>query len=89
MKKTFKDQGYVVQTIVNRMDFVQDHDGVTLDLAVAHAGIAVFQSNMKINSFSWAKIRKLCFKRRKFLIKLHPEGTVRIGLIIIIYNYEA
>lgn len=61
-------------------DIVQDHDGVSLELAVAHAGIAVFQGNMKINSFSWAKIRKLCFKRRKFLIKLHPEGTVRTGL---------
>jgi len=56
---------------------LQDHEGVPLDLAVAHSGIFVCQGSMKkINSFSWAKIRKLCFKRRKFLIKLHPEDTV-------------
>ncbi|VDD82099.1 unnamed protein product [Mesocestoides corti] len=28
----------------------------------------------KVNTFSWARIRKLSFKRKKFLIKLHPEG---------------
>jgi len=59
------------------MMMLQDHEGVPLDLAVAHSGIFVCQGSMKkINSFSWAKIRKLCFKRRKFLIKLHPEDTV-------------
>ncbi|KAK2148799.1 hypothetical protein LSH36_482g02055 [Paralvinella palmiformis] len=43
-------------------------------LAVAHMGVLVFQNYTKINTFSWAKIRKLSFKRKKFLIKLHPEG---------------
>ena len=47
-----------------------------LALSVAHLGILVFQNGAKINTFSWAKIRKLSFKRRKFLIKLHPEGYV-------------
>jgi len=55
----------------------QDHDGVMLQLAVTHLGILVFQNLVRINTFSWAKIRKLSFKRRKFLIKLHPEGYVR------------
>ena len=54
----------------------QDHEGVPLKLSVAHLGILVFQNSAKINTFSWAKIRKLSFKRRKFLIKLHPEGYV-------------
>merc|ERR1719361_3202063 len=57
-----------------KMHNVKDHEGVTLGLAVAHLGILVFQSSTKINTFSWAKVRKLSFKRKKFLIKLHPEG---------------
>ena len=59
-----------------RVLLLQDHEGVTLGLAVAHLGILVFQTFTKINTFSWAKIRKLSFKRKKFLIKLHPEGYV-------------
>ena len=56
----------------------QDHEGVPLNLAVAHMGVLVFQNFTKINTFSWAKIRKLSFKRKKYLIKLHPEGYVSI-----------
>lgn len=56
----------------------QDHEGVHLSLAVAHMGIVVFQNFTRINTFSWAKIRKLSFKRKKFLIKLHPENYVSI-----------
>ncbi|XP_066157421.1 uncharacterized protein Cdep isoform X1 [Euwallacea fornicatus] len=52
----------------------KDHENVALNLAVAHMGILVFQNYTKINTFSWAKIRKISFKRKKFLIKLHPEG---------------
>jgi hypothetical protein len=37
-------------------------------------GILVFQNYTKINTFSWAKIRKLSFRRKKFLVKLHPEN---------------
>lgn len=36
------------------------------------------QGNTKINTFNWSKIRKLSFKRKRFLIKLHPEVHVRI-----------
>lgn len=57
---------------------MQDHEGVPLNLAVAHMGIIVFQNYTKINTFSWAKIRKISFKRKRFLIKLHPEGYVSI-----------
>uniref|UniRef100_A0A673IUG9 FERM, RhoGEF and pleckstrin domain-containing protein 2-like n=1 Tax=Sinocyclocheilus rhinocerous TaxID=307959 RepID=A0A673IUG9_9TELE len=32
-----------------------------------------FQGHTKINTFNWSKIRKLSFKRKQFLIKLHPE----------------
>uniref|UniRef100_U5EY02 FERM, ARHGEF and pleckstrin domain-containing protein 1 n=1 Tax=Corethrella appendiculata TaxID=1370023 RepID=U5EY02_9DIPT len=57
-----------------KMHPAKDHEGVPLNLAVAHMGIAVFQGITRINTFSWAKIRKLSFKRKRFLIKLHPEG---------------
>ncbi|XP_076363277.1 FERM, ARHGEF and pleckstrin domain-containing protein 2-like [Tachypleus tridentatus] len=57
-----------------KMNPAKDQEGVPLNLAVAHMGIVVFQNITKINTFSWAKIRKLSFRRKKFLIKLHPEG---------------
>ncbi|XP_041352937.1 FERM, ARHGEF and pleckstrin domain-containing protein 2-like isoform X4 [Gigantopelta aegis] len=62
-----------------RMNQAKDHEGVPLNLAVAHMGVLVFQNSTKINTFSWAKIRKLSFKRKKFLIKLHPESYVSKG----------
>ena len=58
----------------------QDHENVSLNLAVTHSGIHVFQGLTKINTFSWAKIRKLSFKRKRFLIKLHPENCVSMLL---------
>ncbi|XP_025830039.1 FERM, ARHGEF and pleckstrin domain-containing protein 2 isoform X1 [Agrilus planipennis] len=57
-----------------KMHPTKDQENVPLNLAVAHMGIIVFQHYTKINTFSWAKIRKISFKRKKFLIKLHPEG---------------
>lgn len=58
------------------MHAAKDHEGVPLNLAVAHMGLAVFQGITRINTFSWAKIRKISFKRKKLLIKLHPEQYV-------------
>ncbi|CAH0557314.1 unnamed protein product [Brassicogethes aeneus] len=57
-----------------KMHPAKDHENMSLNLAVAHMGIVVFQAYTKINTFSWAKIRKISFKRKRFLIKLHPEG---------------
>uniref|UniRef100_A0A3P9PID8 FERM, ARHGEF and pleckstrin domain-containing protein 2 n=1 Tax=Poecilia reticulata TaxID=8081 RepID=A0A3P9PID8_POERE len=50
-----------------------DREGTKINLTVAHLGLQVFQGNTKINTFNWSKIRKLSFKRKRFLIKLHPE----------------
>uniref|UniRef100_A0A8C9TEB9 FERM, ARHGEF and pleckstrin domain-containing protein 2 n=1 Tax=Scleropages formosus TaxID=113540 RepID=A0A8C9TEB9_SCLFO len=50
-----------------------DREGSKINLSVAHMGLQVFQGNTKINTFNWSKIRKLSFKRKRFLIKLHPE----------------
>ncbi|CAH1244997.1 FARP2 [Branchiostoma lanceolatum] len=57
-----------------RLHPAHDHDGVKINLAVANMGVLIFQGHTKINTFSWAKIRKLSFKRKRFLIKLHPEA---------------
>uniref|UniRef100_A0AAZ3SS82 FERM domain-containing protein n=1 Tax=Oncorhynchus tshawytscha TaxID=74940 RepID=A0AAZ3SS82_ONCTS len=50
-----------------------DGEGIRLNLAVTHSGVLVFQGNTRINTFSWAKVRKLSFKRKHFLIKLHDQ----------------
>ncbi|CAB1350583.1 unnamed protein product, partial [Coregonus sp. 'balchen'] len=50
-----------------------DGEGMRLNLAVTHSGVLVFQGNTKINTFSWGKVRKLSFKRKHFLIKLHDQ----------------
>ncbi|KAM9317128.1 FERM, ARHGEF and pleckstrin domain-containing protein 2 [Gastrophryne carolinensis] len=56
-----------------RFHLASDREGAKINLSVSHMGILVFQNNTKINTFNWSKIRKLSFKRRRFLIKLHPE----------------
>ncbi|CAI9616650.1 unnamed protein product, partial [Staurois parvus] len=56
-----------------RFHLASDREGAKINLSVSHMGILVFQGNTKINTFNWSKIRKLSFKRRRFLIKLHPE----------------
>ena len=71
-----------------RKTLLQDHEGVPLNLAVAHLGVLVFQNCTKINTFSWAKIRKLSFKRKKFLIKLHPEGYVSLFRLDNLHFYK-
>ncbi|XP_061105349.1 FERM domain-containing protein 7-like [Conger conger] len=56
-----------------RLQTASDGEGMRINLAVTHMGLLVFQGNRKINTFSWAKIRKLSFKRKHFLIKLHEK----------------
>ncbi|XP_044124883.1 FERM domain-containing protein 7 [Bufo gargarizans] len=50
-----------------------DGENMQITLAVAHLGVLVLRGNTKINTFNWATIRKLSFKRKNFLIKLHPH----------------
>ncbi|KAI4882520.1 hypothetical protein NFI96_018916 [Prochilodus magdalenae] len=56
-----------------RPQAASDGEGTRINLAVTHAGLLVFQGNTKINTFSWANIRKLSFKRKDFLIKLYAK----------------
>ncbi|XP_070565918.1 tyrosine-protein phosphatase non-receptor type 4-like isoform X4 [Ptychodera flava] len=54
------------------VDFA-DQSNIEIQLGVTSAGLVVFQNNMKINTFSWAKIVKISFKRRQFFIQLRRE----------------
>lgn len=56
-----------------RFHKASDREGAKINLAVSHMGVLVFQSTTKINTFNWSRVRKLSFKRKRFLIKLHPE----------------
>uniref|UniRef100_H2MTL0 FERM, ARHGEF and pleckstrin domain-containing protein 1 n=1 Tax=Oryzias latipes TaxID=8090 RepID=H2MTL0_ORYLA len=56
-----------------RLHPAKDRDRTKLSLAVAHTGVLVFQRHTRINAFNWSKIRKLSFKRKRFLIKLKPD----------------
>lgn len=71
-----------------KMHVAKDIEGVLLNLAVAHMGIAVFQGITRINTFSWAKIRKISFKRKRFLVKLHPEGYVSVLELKFVINHS-
>ncbi|XP_061572130.1 FERM, ARHGEF and pleckstrin domain-containing protein 1-like [Cololabis saira] len=56
-----------------RLHPAKDREGTKLSLSVAHTGVLVFQGYTRINSFNWSKVRKLSFKRKRFLIKLRAD----------------
>ncbi|XP_046310725.1 FERM, ARHGEF and pleckstrin domain-containing protein 1 isoform X2 [Marmota monax] len=58
-----------------RLHPAKDREGTKINLAVANTGILVFQGFTKINAFNWAKVRKLSFKRKRFLVKLRPDAN--------------
>ncbi|XP_065812159.1 FERM, ARHGEF and pleckstrin domain-containing protein 2 [Labrus bergylta] len=78
--QTPAESDFQILEIVRKLDMygvryhpASDREGTKINLAVSHMGLQVFQGNTKINTFNWSKIRKLSFKRKRFLIKLHPE----------------
>uniref|UniRef100_A0A5K3F785 FERM domain-containing protein n=1 Tax=Mesocestoides corti TaxID=53468 RepID=A0A5K3F785_MESCO len=66
----------------------KDNGGILLNLGVTHAGLFLYQAKTKLNHFSWSKIRKLSFKRSKFLIKLHP-GTESFGQSTVEFTFDS
>ncbi|KAA3677699.1 FERM, RhoGEF and pleckstrin domain protein 2 [Paragonimus westermani] len=70
---TLLDTARKVEFYGIRLHFARNHEGLGLNLAVSHLGILIFQNLCRISTFSWAKIRKLSFKRKRFLVKLQPE----------------
>ncbi|VDK73089.1 unnamed protein product [Litomosoides sigmodontis] len=57
-----------------KLHSAKDMEGTEVSLTIAHMGIRVFHQFQCVSTFSWARIRKLSFKRRKLLIKLHSES---------------
>ncbi|XP_077513961.1 protein tyrosine phosphatase Meg isoform X2 [Amblyomma americanum] len=53
----------------------RDSTQAEIQLGVTSYGLVVFQNNIRINTFSWAKIVKISFKRKQFFIQLRREGT--------------
>lgn len=51
----------------------KDIEGNEAALSVMHLGIKVLRHLQLDTTFSWARIRKLSFKRKKLLVKLHPD----------------
>ncbi|CAJ0581141.1 unnamed protein product, partial [Mesorhabditis spiculigera] len=78
---TPEDADMQMLEVARRCDFygiklhpAKDIEGTEACLAVMHLGIKVFHQFHCVSTFSWAKIRKLSFKRKKLLIKLHPDS---------------
>ncbi|XP_061186058.1 tyrosine-protein phosphatase non-receptor type 4-like isoform X3 [Saccostrea echinata] len=51
----------------------RDQNNIDIQLGVTSVGLVVFQNNVKINTFPWAKIVKISFKRKQFFIQLRRE----------------
>jgi tyrosine-protein phosphatase non-receptor type 4 len=54
---------------------IKDTNQQEIQIGVTGSGLLVFQNNVKVNTFSWAKIVKISFKRRHFFIQLRREGV--------------
>ncbi|XP_059157704.1 tyrosine-protein phosphatase non-receptor type 4-like isoform X2 [Physella acuta] len=59
----------------------RDQSNIDIQLGVTSAGLVVFQKSVKINTFSWAKIVKISFKRKQFFIQLRRENEPVENLI--------
>ncbi|XP_051564985.1 FERM, ARHGEF and pleckstrin domain-containing protein 1-like isoform X1 [Myxocyprinus asiaticus] len=62
-----------------RLHPAKDREGTRLSLAVAHSGVFVLQGHTRINDFNWSKVRKLSFKRRRFLVKLRADPSQNVN----------
>lgn len=53
----------------------RDDRGLPVQLASNHAGVVMLQHERQLDRWPWSKIRKLSFKRRRFLIKPRLPNT--------------
>uniref|UniRef100_A0A914R562 FERM domain-containing protein n=1 Tax=Panagrolaimus davidi TaxID=227884 RepID=A0A914R562_9BILA len=58
-----------------KLHIAKDIEGTDVNLSINHNGVKVFHHLVSVSVFSWAKIRKLSFKRNKLHLKLHPESN--------------
>ncbi|CAH8482867.1 unnamed protein product [Schistosoma turkestanicum] len=57
-----------------RLHAAKNIEDKPVNLGVNHLGIMIFENFSRVNTFNWSMIRKLSFKRRKLLLKLHMEA---------------
>ncbi|XP_062518188.1 tyrosine-protein phosphatase non-receptor type 4-like isoform X2 [Corticium candelabrum] len=55
------------------LHYARDQDDAELYLGVTALGIVVFANKQKINTFSWPKIRKISFKKKRFFIQIKHD----------------
>ncbi|XP_019636033.1 PREDICTED: tyrosine-protein phosphatase non-receptor type 4-like isoform X7 [Branchiostoma belcheri] len=55
------------------LHYARDQSNLEIQLGVTAAGISIYQNGVKINTFSWAKIVKISFKRKQFFLQLRKE----------------
>lgn len=60
----------------------KDNTDKDLLLGVTANGLVVFQSNIRINTFSWSKIMKISFKRKHFFIQLRREPSENYDTVL-------
>ncbi|XP_038044567.1 tyrosine-protein phosphatase non-receptor type 4-like isoform X3 [Patiria miniata] len=69
----------------------RDQSGLEIHIGITSLGVVVFQNNVRINTFSWAKIIKISFKRRQFFIcqrrELHETRDTVIGFNMASYRH--
>ncbi|XP_035687949.1 tyrosine-protein phosphatase non-receptor type 4-like isoform X16 [Branchiostoma floridae] len=57
------------------LHYARDQSNLEIQLGVTAAGISIYQNGVKINTFSWAKIVKISFKRKQFFLQLRKEPS--------------
>lgn len=81
---TSSESDYHLLDIAKRVDTYgvvpfdcQSNDGKSIQVCVTYDGVHVYVARtlMQSMSYVWAQIRKLAFKRRRFLIKLYPNTS--------------
>lgn len=73
------------EPIIHIFLLFQNTEDKQVNLGVNHFGIMIFENFSRMNTFNWSMIRKLSFKRRKLLIKLHMEAYVSSDLLLFLY----
>ncbi|CAG0881473.1 unnamed protein product [Cyprideis torosa] len=61
----------------------RDAKGKDIQIGVTGGGLVVFHHRIRVNTFSWAKIIKLSFKRRHFLVTLKREASESYDTILV------
>lgn len=60
----------------------KDSSGVDIQLGVTGTGLVVFKNHRKVDTFTWAKIIKISFKRKQFFLQTRGESSDQSDTII-------